>query len=393
LKNLAISCLLLLAACSKRIDQQDPSTINNEKETCSFGLSEFNMVKRPTINMEVGKGKPGTGSGGGTGTTGGGGTTVPTLANVILLDFDGQYVANTMWNVNGPITCAPANLTSEEAGLIFQRVVTDFTPFNLTVTTDEAVFNAANPAKRMRVVITESWEWYGQAGGVSYLNSFTWGDNSPCFVFSSLLGYSVKQIAEACSHEAGHTLGLRHQSSYDVNGVKLSEYNWGQGSGEIGWAPIMGASYNENLSLWHYGPNSLSATTMQDDVAKIATVVGFVNDEYANSTASATALSSPKNGLINSSIDVDFFSVNINATKTISLIPANVGPNNDGGNLDLVLKIYNSQGTLLSTINDPLILDAGVSLPAGSYYVSASTTDNQFTTRYGMLSKYTIGIN
>jgi hypothetical protein len=95
LKNLAISCLLLLAACSKRIDQQDPSTINNEKETCSFGLSEFNMVKRPTINMEVGKGKPGTGSGGGTGTTGGGGTTVPTLANVILLDFDGQYVANT----------------------------------------------------------------------------------------------------------------------------------------------------------------------------------------------------------------------------------------------------------------------------------------------------------
>ena len=393
MKNLAIPCLLLLAACSKRIDQQDPSTINNEKETCSFGLSEFNMVKRPTINMEVGKGKPGTGSGGGTGTTGGGGTTVPTLANVILLDFDGQYVANTMWNVNGPITCAPANLTSEEAGLIFQRVVTDFTPFNLTVTTDEAVFNAANPAKRMRVVITESWEWYGQAGGVSYLNSFTWGDNSPCFVFSSLLGYSVKQIAEACSHEAGHTLGLRHQSSYDVNGVKLSEYNWGQGSGEIGWAPIMGASYNENLSLWHYGPNSLSATTMQDDVAKIAAVVGFVNDEYANSTANATALSSAKTGLINSSIDVDFFSVNINTTKTISLIPANVGPNNDGGNLDLVLKIYNSQGTLLSTINDPLILDAGVSLPAGSYYVSASTTDNQFTTRYGMLSKYTIGIN
>jgi len=132
---------------------------------------------------------------------------------------------------------------------------------------------------------------------------------------------------------------------------------------------------------------------MQDDVAKIAAVVGFVNDEYVNSTASATALSSSKTGLINNSSDVDFFSVNINTTKTLSLIPANVGPNNDGGNLDLVLKIYNSQGTLLSTINDPMILNAGVSLSAGSYYVSASTTDNQFTTRYGMLSKYTIGIN
>ena len=394
LKNLAIPCLLLLAACSKSIDQQSPpSTINSEKESCSFGFSEFNMIKRPTINMEVGKGKPGSGSGGGTGTTGGGGGTTTVLANVILLDFNGQYVANTMWNVNGPIPCAPANLTTDEAGLILQRVVTDFTPFNITVTTDEAVFNAANPSKRMRVVVTESWEWYGQVGGVSYLNSFTWGDNSPCFVFSSLLGYSVKKIAEACSHEAGHTLGLRHQSLYDANGVKLNDYNWGQGSGEIGWAPIMGASYNENLSLWHYGPNSLSATTMQDDVAKIAAVVGFVNDEYVNSTASATALSSSKTGLINNSSDVDFFSVNINTTKTLSLIPANVGPNNDGGNLDLVLKIYNSQGTLLSTINDPMILNAGVSLSAGSYYVSASTTDNQFTTRYGMLSKYTIGIN
>ena len=332
--------------------------------------------------MEMSKGKPG---------SGGGSTT--TSANVILLDFNGEYVVNTTWNINGPITCAPANLNAEETGLVLQRVMTDFTPFNITVTTDEGVYNAANPHKRMRVVITESWEWYGQTGGVSYINSFTWGNNTPCFVFSSLLGYSVKMIAEACSHEAGHTIGLRHQSLYDAIGIMISEYNWGQGSGEIGWAPIMGASYNENLTLWNYGPNSLSATTIQDDVAIIASVVGFVNDEYANSTASATALSSSKTGIINTSTDVDFFSVNINTTKTISLIPANVGPNNDGGNLDLVLTIYNSKRALLSIINEPLILNAGISLSAGSYYVSASTTDNQFTTRYGMLSKYTIGIN
>jgi hypothetical protein len=63
LKNLAIPCLLLLAACSKSIDQQHPPTINDEKETCSFGLTEFNMAKRPAINMEMSKGKPGSGSG------------------------------------------------------------------------------------------------------------------------------------------------------------------------------------------------------------------------------------------------------------------------------------------------------------------------------------------
>src|SRR6185503_10471625 len=309
---------------------------NSEKETCSFGLSEFNMTKRPTMNTDVGKGKPGGGSGNG----GGGTTPTTTSSSVIYLDFNGQYVANTMWNVYGPISAAPANLTTEEIGTIFQRVAADYSPFNVTVTTDEAVYNAGNPAKRIRVVVTESWEWFGEAGGVSYLNSFTWGNNTPCFVFSSLLGYNVKKIAEACSHEAGHTLGLRHQSVYDENGVKLSEYNWGQGTGEIGWAPIMGAAYGENLTLWHNGPNSLSATTMQDDVAKIAAIVGFVNDEYANTTSSATTLGGSKTGLINSSTDVDFFSVSLQQTKTLSLTPVNVGPNNDGGNLDLTLNIY-----------------------------------------------------
>lgn len=348
------------------------------------------MTKRPAINNEAGKGKPGSGT---SGTGGGTSPTPPPAANVIYLDFNGQYVANTMWNTNGAINCAPANMNAEEITLIFQRVITDYAPFNITVTTDEAVYNSGNPAKRMRVVITESWEWFGQAGGVSYTNSFTWGNNTPCFVFSSLLGYDVKRIAEACSHEAGHTLGLRHQSVYDENGIKISDYNWGQGSGEIGWAPIMGASYNENLSLWHYGPNSLSATTMQDDVAKIAAVVGLISDEYSNTTSNATALSTSKTGLINNSTDIDFFSININTTKTLSLVPASVGANNEGSNLDLVLKIYNNEGALVSAINDPLILNAGIIIAPGTYYVSANTTDNQFTTRYGMLSKYSISIN
>ena len=354
------------------------------------------MIKRPTTFGETSKGKPVNGGSGNGGTTNsGGGSTTPTTtqANVILLDFNGQSVSNTLWNTNGTITCAPANLNSEEINLVVQRVATDFTPFNVTITTDETVYNAANAYKRIRVIVTESWEWYGQAGGVSYLNSFTWGTNTPCFVFSSLLSYSIKNIAEACSHEAGHTLGLRHQSIYDANGVKLSDYNWGQGEGEIGWAPIMGAAYNENLSLWHYGPNSLSATTMQDDVAKIGSVVGFVNDEFANTTSNATALSSSKTGIINSSSDVDYFSINISTTKTLSLVPANVGSNNAGGNLDLVLKIYDGQVSLLSTINDPLILNAVINLAPGNYYLSAGTADNQYATRYGMLSKYIIEIN
>ncbi|MDP9230541.1 MAG: hypothetical protein M3O67_07705, partial [Bacteroidota bacterium] len=237
MKYLLIIALFCLAACSKSIDKQADFTTPTENkdlkhpESCDFGITQFNMVKRPMVNdATANRGKPIklTSGGGGTSSTGG---------SVILLDFDGYVVKNTSWNYNGDINCAPANLTVAQIEEIFKRVSNDYSPFNITITTDEAVYTAANIYKRMRVVLTESWEWYGQAGGVAYTNSFTWGDNTPCFIFSSLLNYNTKFISEAASHEAGHTLGLRHQASYDASGVKLSDYNYGQGSGEMGWAP------------------------------------------------------------------------------------------------------------------------------------------------------------
>jgi len=154
----------------------------------------------------------------------------------------------------------------------------------------------------------------------------------------------------------------------------------------------MGVGYNENLTLWHKGPNSISCSTIQDDVASIASVVGFKNDDYSNTTSGATSLITSLNGVINNSSDIDFFSVNLSTTKNISVIPFNVGVGNAGADVDLVLKIYNSRGTLLSTIDNPNTLDVGTTLSAGNYFVSVSTTDNLYTTRYGMLGKYNISV-
>src|SRR5689334_8965044 len=157
----------------------------------------------------------------------------PSASAVIFLDFDGQTVTNTSWNYNGPIVCGASGFNSSQITEIFNRVSEDYRPFNINVTTDSTKYWAAPAARRMRVILTVSYEWYGSAGGVSFVGSFTWGDNTPCFVFTSLLNYNVKYCAEAAAHEAGHTLGLYHQSKYDANCVKLSEYNSGQGSGEI----------------------------------------------------------------------------------------------------------------------------------------------------------------
>jgi hypothetical protein len=385
MKNLLILSMVFLAACSKSIDEPARQLRNKEKENCSFGVTQFNLTKRATVKDETNSRnkKP---------TTGGGTTTPSATTGVILLDFNGHIVTGTSWNVSGDINCAPANLSSNEISLIVQRATNDYSPFNIFVTTDESVYNNANNAKRMRVVITETWEWYGQSGGVAYINSFGWADNTPCFVFSSLLNYNVKMIAEACSHEAGHTLGLRHQSTYDGNCIKTSEYNYGQGTGETGWAPIMGAGYNQNLTLWHKGPNSISCSTIQDDVAIIAGAIGFKTDDYSNTTANAASLTGSADGIIANS-DVDFFSINLVTTKTISLIPFNVGIGNAGANLDMVLKIYNTQGQLISAIDNSTALNAATVLSPGNYYVSASTAGNLYTSAYGMLGKYTISLN
>jgi len=120
----------------------------------------------------------------------------PSASATILLDFDGHTVSGTMWNVNGAFTCNSSGLSDAAITEIFDRVAEDYRPFNINVTTNETKYNSAPYNKRMRVVITTSSEWYGSgAGGVAYINSFTWGTNAPCFVFSALLGYNIKNVA------------------------------------------------------------------------------------------------------------------------------------------------------------------------------------------------------
>lgn len=385
-----IALLSFLAACSKtETVVTQPTTeepTQNRVESCDFGKTDFNLAKRAPLNEEYVSKRPRGG--------GGGGTPPPPTANpgVILLDFDGHTVSGTPWNYNGAFVCSPANLSAVAMGSIVDRIENDFAPFYITVTTDEAVYNAANPSRRTRVILTETWEWFGQAGGTAFIGSFTWGDNTPCFVFSSLLGYNEKQIAEAASHEAGHTLGLRHQSVYSGSTL-VNEYNYGLGTGEIGWAPIMGCAYNRNMSTWHNGPNNLGYNSYQDDAAIIRNLVGARTDDYSNTTSSAASLSSSLSGTINSNGDVDFFSLNLSSPATLTAAPFNVGTNNAGANLDLVVKIYNSNGQLINTVNDPLLLHAGLVLNGGQYFVSVSVAANQYATTYGQLSQYTIQLN
>lgn len=188
----------------------------------------------------------------------------PVMPPTILIDFDGHVTSGTMWNVYGDFTVEGAGLDTTQQRIIIDSVNSGIRQFqsNIFVTTDERKFWKAPANQRLRVVVTVT-NWYcTNCGGVAYLNSFIWTTEEPAFVFSALHGFRIRNIADAILHEAGHTLGNRHQSLW-VNGVKQSEYNWGGG----GVAPYMGASYNEPKPMWWVGLNSINQ--MQNDTLVI----------------------------------------------------------------------------------------------------------------------------
>jgi hypothetical protein len=334
---------------------------------------------------------------------------VPTLAKVfslhsnpnakakIFLDFDGGITSGAFWNsIKGganivtpgfsldtdTTTFTTTELTRIEN--IWKRVAEDFSPFNIDITTEDPKTFTAKSAIRVAIGGSSS-DWYGSsAGGVAYVGSWTWGNN-PVFVFENNLGNGdEKYTAEAISHEVGHALGLRHQSTYDSSGGKTQEYN----SGSNGWAPIMGVGYYQNLSTWHNGTNSLSSTSYQDDLAIIAGTnngFGYRVDDYGDTIATAKALSGNTlnvSGVISQMSDVDIFSF----TTGTGNVSFNINVAELGPDLDVVAELWNAN-TLIVDSKSTTTLSASLSsyLNAGTYYLKVKGTGE-----YGRVGQYSV---
>ena len=328
----------------------------------------------------------------------------PTATSVIYLDFDGQAVSGTLWNTSGAFTCNSSGLSDAAIIEVFNRVAEDYRPFNINVTTNPTKYSSAPANRRIRVIITTSHEWYGSgAGGVAYLNSFTWGDNTPCFVFSALQYYNSKNIAEAASHEAGHTLGLRHQSSYNAACAKISDYNWGIGTGEIGWAPIMGAAYNQNMSLWNSGPSSLGCAVIQNDLTVLTNATngfGYRTDDHTDVYSTATISTFDAGGLftisgvVEKTDDKDLFKFTMPTFGRFQLnaIPYNVGASNSGSDLDLQVEVLDGSYASIGTYNPGNLLSSVIDsfISAGTYYIRVDGKGNIYAPEYGSLGSYSL---
>jgi Secretion system C-terminal sorting domain/Metallo-peptidase family M12 len=338
----------------------------------------------------------------------------PTISNkVIYLDFDGQKVTGTLWNNGATINALPSTVSAANMKLIWQRISEDYRPFNVNITTDSVRFNNATTNSRIRVVFTPTSAWYGSAGGVAYLGSFTWGGypGTPCWIFENQLGYSSKNMAEAASHEAGHTLSLQHQSTYSsATCSKTAEYNPGVGTGVTSWAPIMGVGYSKNITLWHNGSNSTGCNTIQTDHSNsspgitgnnfLSYLPDDVGDTYvAGKILNLNTITLADSGIITTPTDLDVYRFTICNNRYISVnvrpwaLDSTVG-SYQGANLDVKLKLYNSSGVLLAADTSITKLNSlvGLTLTAGSYFFSIDGGSSANYSDYGSLGKYYISV-
>ncbi len=335
------------------------------------------------------------------------------IHKVIYLDFDGQIVIGTSWNssTNTPtITALPSTMNAAAIKNIWQRISEDYRPFDVNITTDIAKFNAANSITRMRVVFTPSSAWYpSTVGGVAFLNSFSWGGNpdTPCWVFENMLGYSSKNCGEAGAHEAGHTVSLKHQSTYNSGCVKTAEYNPGQGSGVTSWAPIMGVGYYDNVTIWHNGTNSNTCTTIQFDhgsngitgSAYLSYLLDDVGDNLANAKLINTnTVSLLDSGIICKPTDLDVYKFTIcnNRYMTFNIKPWTLDTTSyDAADLDIRFQLFNATTSASLAIDTPLAklnTLVGMNLAAGSYYFVIDGGGSANYSDYGSLGKYYVKV-
>jgi subtilisin-like proprotein convertase family protein len=273
------------------------------------------------------------------------------------------------------------------------------------------------------------------SGGIAYISSFDDDVDQPAFVFAADFGFAFSDIAEAASHESGHTLGLNHdgliwfwQNSEDSSFHQATvEYypghpNYDPADGRFplstDWAPIMGVSYGKPLSQWSKGEYP-GANNIEDDLLTITTDNGFGwrPDDHGDTRQTADPLEldpatidTDVNTYFGEGIigehpapgvsDVDYFSFIVEGLGEV--LSFDITPFQNGPNLDILAKLYNSSGTLIATSNpldnisaggqtyDSAVADSGwldasgnqvteFSLAPGTYYISVEGTGRPIT--------------
>jgi hypothetical protein len=337
---------------------------------------------------------------------------LPGATKVLYLDFDGETISGTAWNVGtvDPLEAVPfdrdgdlTTFSDDERSHItgtWLRVAEDYAPFAVDVTTEEP---AAFGPTTGRVLITSNTDANGNpmphpdAGGVAYVGVFGRADYpsyySPALVYADQLFSAEYNIAEAASHEFGHNVGLHH------DGTSTAAYYYGAGTSTqaTSWAPIMGVGYYKNVTKFNNGDYP-DANNHEDDLAIIGSKLGRVADDVGATQGTAAGLAVTAStvagaGLINDSADQDTWGFQTaGGTVSLSVSPFVRVYGTNGGNLDVKATFVDAAGATIAVDGALDRTDASLTVDVGpgTYFLRVAADASNYSSIYGSQGRYMI---
>lgn len=359
----------------------------------------------------------------------------PSATRKIYLNFEGSSLQGTVYNdffvqqsinipafnFETPSTSNPAvlpgltNAEVERIQRIFQRVAEDFAPFDVDVTTENPGaagldqesagdtsygFQVLIGGRSLGLIRDTETPTLPRPDGLRNFGQFGVTDANVGIVFASSqeLTNQEKPVAEAISKVVGFSLGLDTRGTISPPATNYA----GAGTGDTGWAPIMGNGALRNLTQWSQGEYEFSDNSIDDLATITSNGLPFRADDRGNAFNAATPINTPSpggaislGGIISTRTDQDVFRVLlVNGAYNLTATPAERGPN-----LDIRMDLLDSSGTVIATSNPIDSLSAslsGVITTPGFYYIRidgvgrAATAGNPGYSDYGSLGQYTI---
>ena len=284
---------------------------------------------------------------------------------------------------------AALTLAKAELWRAWQIVAGAYSAFEVNVTTDAAVYEAAEARNRGKACISNE-----DGRSTCAVNAF--GTSRCCDVYNKGSG---DYQGLTTSHELGHLMGLQHDG-----GGSGGEYF--EGLSAFRWVPVMGnmtpkSSWGvQALFQWSKGEYT-SATETEDDLAIITRNLPYREDDIPDAKALVVAnggqVSSVDNrGQIARNTDSDAFSFSIGSGGGRATLVVDRIEYFAGGYLDVDAEIEDASGMTIAQSNDKVARTAklDVSLPAGEYRLiikggAEGTPQNGFS-NYSSLGYYGI---
>ncbi|MCA9169078.1 MAG: hypothetical protein KDB23_15495, partial [Planctomycetales bacterium] len=291
-------------------------------------------------------------------------TSLPSAEKKMYLDFDGDIHRNWgSWadlfgtSTNGPIppydvdadTSCFSQQELENMREIFEIVKEKFSPFQIDITTIDPF--SLDDGRAGKIVVGGDGAWYGRGGGVAIGGGFYGLGENVGYVWDS--PHDPRYVGEAVAHEAGHMLGLKHQSLYDGETL-VNEYRREliMGRGDID-TPGGRWGVGTSTGIDSFDGSIDRDSSPQDDIAKLQSEgLAIRPDMVGNSISTATPMGLSEfgfaaEGVLERKGDVDFYSINSIAAG--SRLSISVKANAWAPMLDPRLEVYTVDGTLVGS--------------------------------------------